>query len=385
MDSLLQASDPRTPLPVLLQLAADHPAEVSANPTLSRHPASLKGAELFSLLSLAACTQAPRALLQQLACHARCEVRATVAQNAACTPRLLALLAFDDDGEVSETARRNPSAPPALEALMAGTPVAWREQMRSWLMNEELHILRHAYCPTALLVYLGRLGGELTLAALANPSLPDPVVGELLASWPGGLPRPVFSLLESSALRLHGPSAEKRLQVPPLVALRLLRGCEVEPTFLLNLFSSRVLLRGLTCSAPKDNELLALIDTALNHPTCDRALLRRMSGHRLALVRAEAARHPLLPPSRLLRLLGDPVYPVRRAAWYSGKLKPAWRERLLRLGFTAGLPALPARQELTDDDRQALRAAGLWLKGWRCRGEGGAGQGAAGVRSRGGA
>lgn len=355
MDSLLQASDPRTPLPVLLQLAADHPAEVSANPTLGRHLASLKGAELFSLLSLAACTQAPRALLQQLACHARCEVRATVAQNAACTPKLLALLAFDDDGEVRETARRNPSAPLALEALMADTPVAWREQMRSWLMNEELYILRQTYCPTALLVYLARLSGGLTLAALANPSLPDEVVGELLASWPGGLPRPVFSLLGVGL---------PRLQVPPLVALRLLRGCEVEPTFLLNLFSSRVLLRGLTYLAPKDNELLALIDIALNHPTCDRALLRQMSGHQLALVRAEAARHRLLPASCLPRLLGDPVYPVRRAAWYSGKLPPAWRARLLRLGFTAGLPALPARQELTDDDRRALRAAGPWLEGW---------------------
>jgi len=358
--SLALATDPRAPLAALLSLAADHPAEVAAHPALIASPSALQKADLFALISLAACPASPPPLLALLAAHQRHEIRATVAQNPACPPALLTRLALDPHPEVHGTALQSPAAH-GLAALVADLPPYQHEIARALLARGELYAAQSCNCPAPLLLRLGLRDAETLDAVLGNPACTDELCRALAEGWQGRDPALLGRTLKARAFtRLYASTGSERW-LDATAALRLLRHTAVEPALMASIFSPSVRLKSSFHRRNSGEQILQLVDAALGHPACDRALLRRLATHRLGLVRAEAARHHRTPPATLLKLLGDPRYEVRRAAWYNPRLPSGWHERLLRLGFLPGLARRAASGPLAPEDARALRKAGPWL------------------------
>lgn len=360
-NSAALASNPKTSPRQLVELAADFPAEVAANPSALRQPHLWQQAELFAGLSMASLPSAPYAILVNMAVHARAEIRAAVAQNSGAREDLLARLCFDASDEVRSAAAHNPSTPACYAGLIDALDERERSLAFSALASGEPYAASVSFTPPGLLRAIASRSPQLAASVLNNPSCPAGMLDEFVDRAIAEITLPGADLSEvARRIGLFSSSGPHGCASVKVIAHFLARAGHDE-RLLLALFDEKVCLSPRFGSA--EASVRSLLDLVLDGGAVTEAVLGKMARHPLWLVRVEAARHPRLPHKLLPLLLGDRCHEVRRAAYRHPKLDASWRERLTRLGLPPGLPPESRlASKPGSEDLEALRSTGPWLR-----------------------
>lgn len=396
------ASNPNTPVNLLLWLLKDHPDQVLTNPTwdlallvnptlvlrtgFMSHRAMAASPALTPLVAealveandyvamriLVSNPACPPLILERFAVGLAADLRAQAASNPGTPPRLLELLrkagaaegksppdlAFstitgDELVELSralpwgrQVAIRHPHSPPALLAALA----------RSGLMPSQLvHLLSNPACPRELLTELAVHESIQVRCEIARKLHITPEALRLLLETSDQEPWPLtVALLENPTLstEMIERLARDRLRIP-WVARRVAAHPSAPLHVLIAIHDQGEVPEGLAVAFARNPafpaERLAQIDAAQSpHDRHFRALL---------------AGRDDTDPGLLVQITGCNYQHARQKALANPRLPEAWRALLERVGFPPGLGQLGSlTAPLTHDEMIAMSEVGPWLR-----------------------
>ena len=234
----------------------------------------------------------PEALDELIAARVGGSVIYKAARNPNCSPATLRRLAGSNDEELETAVALNPACPPDALKTLAGS-----------YYNVIWHAARHRSCPPRTLAHIVNELHEpdLSAAAAANPSCPEPVLRHLAAQLADNSVADVAGLSQSLA---QNPAC------PPAILQQIAsqRLAAVQSLLAANPNCPDGVLKDLAESAHSH-----AAERAAVHPNIPAATLRRLvklPGPRFA---AQAARNPSVAPSLLIELASHPDPAVRAA------------------------------------------------------------------------